>query len=127
MSQLSKKLRDLAGDGLAYWCQGCEKRHVVWIDAPDRPCWTWNGNAERPTFAPSVLVRWTEHMPPVTPENLEEWKVNPWSQTDIDHICHTFITDGRVQFLGDCTHRLAGQTLELPDLPQLDQDPADSD
>ena len=24
-------------------------------------------------------------------------------------------TDGRIQFLGDCTHHLAGQTVDLPD------------
>lgn len=26
-------------------------------------------------------------------------------------------TDGMVQFLGDCSHALAGQTLPLPDMP----------
>jgi hypothetical protein len=26
-----------------------------------------------------------------------------------------FVTDGRIQFLGDCTHALAGQTVDLPD------------
>ena len=31
--------------------------------------------------------------------------------------CHTFVTDGRIQFLGDCTHALAGQTVDLPDWP----------
>jgi hypothetical protein len=32
-------------------------------------------------------------------------------------VCHSFVTDGRIQFLGDCTHALANQTVELPDLP----------
>lgn len=36
--------------------------------------------------------------------------------------CHTFITDGKVQFLSDCTHALAGQTLDLPELPPHLQD-----
>ena len=31
-------------------------------------------------------------------------------------VCHSFVTDGRIQFLGDCTHDLAGHTVELPDL-----------
>ena len=33
----------------------------------------------------------------------------------LDDICHSFVTDGRIQFLGDCTHKLAGQTVDLPD------------
>ena len=30
--------------------------------------------------------------------------------------CHSFIKDGQIQFLGDCTHSLAGQTVALPNL-----------
>jgi hypothetical protein len=29
-------------------------------------------------------------------------------------VCHSFVTDGRIQFLGDCTHALANQTFDLP-------------
>ena len=29
-----------------------------------------------------------------------------------DKRCHSFVKDGKVQFLGDCDHALAGQTLE---------------
>jgi hypothetical protein len=36
-------------------------------------------------------------------------------QKKVPKICHSFITDGRIQFLGDCTHRLAGQTVPIPD------------
>jgi len=31
-------------------------------------------------------------------------------------VCHSFVTDGRIQFLGDCTHNLAGQTVDLPEI-----------
>ena len=30
--------------------------------------------------------------------------------------CHSFVKDGRIQFLLDCYHRLKGQTIELPDI-----------
>ncbi len=30
-----------------------------------------------------------------------------------DEVCHSFVTDGQIQFLGDCTHKLAGQTVPL--------------
>ncbi len=28
---------------------------------------------------------------------------------------HSFIKDGMIEFLGDCTHKLAGQTVDLPE------------
>jgi hypothetical protein len=35
----------------------------------------------------------------------------------VDRVCHSFVVDGRIQFLGDCTHHLAGQTVDLPPWP----------
>lgn len=32
-------------------------------------------------------------------------------------VCHSFIRDGQIQFLSDCTHALAGQTVPLPAWP----------
>jgi hypothetical protein len=108
MAAISRKLRShLSGDfrGLTYWCQGCNQAHGVLVEGPH--AWWWNGDVERPTFTPSVLVTW-----PANPEASEEFK--EWRK---ERRCHTFITDGKVQFLSDCTHELAGQTLDLPDLP----------
>lgn len=72
-----------------FWCPGCESGHGP-TDA-----WEYNGDAERPTFSPSILVRGGSR-------NL---------------VCHSFVRDGQIEFLGDCTHRLAGQTVPLPDVP----------
>ena len=33
-------------------------------------------------------------------------------------ICHSFVTDGKIQFLSDCTHGLAGQTVELSEIDE---------
>ncbi len=60
------------------------------------PSWEFNGDYDRPTFQPSVLVTWGP------PENRAK------------HVCHSFVTEGQIQFLGDCTHALAGQTVPLP-------------
>lgn len=30
--------------------------------------------------------------------------------------CHSFITDGKIQYLSDCFHELAGQTVDLPEI-----------
>lgn len=61
-------------------------------------CWTWNGNIETPDLKPSLLSK------AEMGENKE--KV----------ICHSWINNGRVQFLKDCTHEFAGQTLYLLDV-----------
>jgi hypothetical protein len=58
--------------------------------------WTWNGDTEKPTLKPSILSRGGGG----------------------DHRCHTFVNDGMVQFLGDCSHELAGQTLPLLEVDQ---------
>lgn len=73
-------------------CPGCDMLH-----APDQR-WSYNGNADSPTFHQSLLV----HAP------MEGGEMR----------CHSFIRDGRIQFLNDCTHALAGQTVELPDIDQ---------
>lgn len=110
MSQISKVLRDAVdGNGdthLHYRCQGCNTVHGVKVTGAG--AWGWNGNAEKPTFTPSVLV--TFQAVPDADERFKEWRT--------ERRCHTFITDGRVQFLGDCTHELAGQTLDLPEWEQ---------
>lgn len=126
MGQLSSKLRTIEGDRLGYWCQGCESLHQVAVGEGPRPRWGWNGDAERPTFTPSVLVTGRDFTEKGEAD-FEAWHaagcpkpVPEFESKDI--VCHTFITDGRVQFLGDCTHQYAGQTLDLPDLPNIWRD-----
>lgn len=95
-------------------CPGCQMSHVVYTDDylgsyPAR--WSWNGDAERPTFSPSILVLYSRWEPPASQEN-----PNPGQQIEVEHVCHSFVTDGRIQYLSDCTHELAGKTVELPDI-----------
>jgi len=126
MSALSSKLRNsLEGDvkRLAYWCQGCNKMHGVIVEG-GKPgqAWGWNGDVDKPVFTPSVLYQRNMWTPPVTPENIEQWRAAPWEQVQVQHVCHTFIgcngaQPGEVIFLGDCTHALAGTVQPLPDLP----------
>lgn len=127
MGALSKYLRDVAGGGLSFWCEGCKCAHTVWVQGHEpndgRPRWTWNGDVERPVFGPSVLVTYQRGEPPVTPENLDAYRANPWPQTKVEHRCHTFVgcngaQPGEIIFLGDCTHALAGQVRPLAEMPQ---------
>jgi len=85
---------DDKNETVEYWfhCPGCEYNHGVRVKGP-HPVWQWNGNVDKPTVSPSLLVNGS------TPETR----------------CHSFITDGKIQFLGDCFHSLKGQTVEIPD------------
>lgn len=83
--------------------------HGLYVqDTPERitgPRWTFNGNYDRPTLSPSILARGA-----LIPRQ------EPPGDWDGNAVCHSFVTDGRIQFLGDCTHALAGQTVELADI-----------
>lgn len=103
MSALSPILRDWSDgkrQGLLFYCPGCRSGHSIRTN-PDG--WGWNGCAEKPTFTPSVLVTYNgadagvEDAPPA--------------------VCHSFVTDGKIRFLDDSTHALAGQTVALPEWP----------
>lgn len=111
---LSSKLRTANGS-VFFRCPGCDSMHGVRVEAPATDLWGWNRDVDRPTFTPSLLVQCDMSEPPVTSENLEDWKRTPWVQTKVHKVCHSFITDGRIQFLSDCTHDLAGKTVDLPD------------
>lgn len=123
MAALSKKLRSAEGGRLLFWCPGCDGAHQVQVGEPPlrgRAGWDFNGDYDRPTFSPSVLVR-TGHYAPGQ-EGKDCWctyeqrlgKTAPFKCS----VCHSFVRDGQIQFLGDCTHALAGQTVPLPDFDE---------
>lgn len=116
MGLLGRKLRGLQGGLVAFMCPGCNELHHVRVEGEGRPRWSYNGNPDAPTFQPSVLVR--------TGHYVSGYKQGDpcWCTCDDPEpafrckVCHSFVTDGKIRFLGDCTHELAGQTVELPDL-----------
>lgn len=109
------------GKALDFRCPGCGDTHLVTIKQSDNPehrhpVWGWNGSYDAPTFSPSLLVR-TGHFVSGEPVSTCWNCQNP--EHDHAHkcyVCHSFVNDGRIQFLGDCTHPLAGQTVEIPEL-----------
>lgn len=74
----------------AIFCPACECAHGFKTDGGG---WSWNGDREKPTISPSILT------------------------LGVEPRCHSFVREGRIQFLGDCTHGLRGQTVELPEFP----------
>lgn len=126
MSALSRYLRNVAGGGLTFWCQGCKEAHTVWVGEGPGPRWSWNGDVEKPVFGPSVLVT-SRDFTPQGEADFDAWhaagcpKPAPAFES-ADVRCHTFVgcngaQPGEIAFLRDCTHALAGQTLRLAELP----------
>ena len=68
---------------LVWWCPGCACYHGVPLDR-----WRWDGDLERPTLSPSVVITAREH-------------------------CHCWIRGGLIEYLGDCSHRLQSATVEM--------------
>lgn len=132
MGQLSPKLRNSIDNGLSFWCPGCNGPHRIQHGAGAGPRWGWNGDSERPVFTPSVLVTWTEPANIGNPEAMKQDLAEAQCRRDAgeqnvrvpqaDKVCHSFVgcngaQPGQIIFLGDSTHAMAGQTVELADWP----------
>ncbi|WP_144378546.1 DUF6527 family protein [Mesorhizobium amorphae] len=99
-------LRTAEGGHFFFWCPGCKEPHIV------GPTWGFNGDYDRPTFTPSVLVRGNKTMKDQNGRWTGDWERDAAGNL-IPEICHSFVTDGQIQFLGDCTHAMAGQNVPL--------------
>lgn len=92
-------------DRLVFHCPACRSRKYLpqfdWITGRG---WKWNSDNVAPTLSPSILQSAGPY-----PEG------HPKAGTI--SVCHSYVRDGRIEYLSDCTHDLAGQTVELPDLP----------
>lgn len=95
-----------------FWCEGCGCAHGVWTESPNHTTnakWDFNGDLVSPTISPSLLVRY--------PHPLGYSNDNPaplgYTGPDTIDICHSFIRNGMIEYLSDCTHQLAGKTVPL--------------
>lgn len=81
---------------LLFFCPGCNYYHSFRIENGRDgvlPVWKWNGNRQKPTFSPSLLVNGTT-----------------------DKRCHLYLVDGQIRYLSDCWHNLSGQVIALPEI-----------
>lgn len=95
MAKVSK-LQSADGETLmTFHCPGCGYGHSFRIKEgttrSDATVWNWNGDVDKPTFRPSLLVMGD----PATTR------------------CHLFIQGGQIIFLNDCFHKLAGHTVDM--------------
>lgn len=86
---------------ITFKCPACNSIHQIYVDVgintqANTPKWGWNRSEESPTFTPSILVTCDL----------------PTGETR----CHSFVNDGKIKYLDDCTHDMKGTEVELPDV-----------
>lgn len=100
------KIKDEGEGRYSFYCPGCDQMHIYYVNSPhwykDTQGWTFNGDFNKPSFTPSLLNRTGIHA-------RSDW--NPEFEDGTDHtkppystICHLFVTDGVINYCGDCTH-----------------------
>jgi hypothetical protein len=115
--------------GYRFHCPGCDESHTLPVrpiprgvlECPDVVTWAhwlFNEDLAAPTFSPSVSIKSGHYC--------DGDKTDCWCTYYKQHpnepvmyacfICHSFVRNGRIEFLHDCTHALAGQTVDLPDI-----------
>lgn len=78
-------------DQYLFQCPGCGYEHAFGL-LTEGGHHNFNMDFDHPTLSPSLLNNFSP-----------------------DRICHSFIINGKIQFLGDCWHKLAGQTVDIPE------------
>ncbi len=114
--------------GYNFFCPGCLESHSVKTKTPTgspQHVWGFNDDTEHPTFTPSVLVTWEEPLnigdPQALRRDIEDThrrKEAGEEHAKIPQVakrCHSFVKNGHIEYLSDCTHSLAGQTIEMID------------
>jgi hypothetical protein len=81
------KLKKTNDNRYLFYCEGCKRVHSF------NDTWQFDGNFDKPTISPSIKVT--------------------MQYKGTDYICHSFIKEGKIQYLNDCHHKLAGQTVPL--------------
>lgn len=99
--------------GYSFKCPGCGHTHMVnTVKYDNHDAWGFNGDVDKPTFTPSILSQY-RHPKGYSNDNPAPKGYDGPYVTDI---CHSFVTDGSIKFLSDCTHELAGKTVELANI-----------
>ncbi len=89
MNKVIPVIRNGSIIGYRFHCEGCGNSHIYYTS------WNFNGDLINPTFTPSLLNR------------------IPATESTPEHRCHLYVENGKIKYLNDCTHKLAGQTIEM--------------
>lgn len=99
---------------LVLWCPGCDDAHLIAVHGEG--AWGWNGAVDETiTVSPSILVYGHKYL--LNPM-LEGDALTAPENIGLTPRCHSFVREGRWEFLSDSTHELAGQTVSVVPLPE---------
>jgi len=125
------KLRKLGDHGYSFWCLGCGEAHSVWLTHPSRYNWQFKGDENLPSFYPSVLITCGHYMPDYKNDghcwctyNAAKIAKGEKPSPFVCFRCHSWVgvngaQPGQIHYLEDSTHKYAGQTIDLPEHPEL--------
>lgn len=89
-------------DQYQFYCPGCECHHSFWHkNIKDKVQWSWNKSFVKPTVTPSIKTQFYSY------------------KFEKDMICHFYIKNGKIQYLNDCTHELAGETIKMVPIKEI--------
>ena len=83
------------GAAVTFFCPGCKNQHPLMIEGPG--AWDWNRDLDKATFEQEICIEFGPK-----------------------HRCRSFVENGQIRFLSDCTHELAGQTVDVPEIEEVD-------
>jgi Family of unknown function (DUF6527) len=108
------KIHKKADNRYAFFCPGCKCGHIFKTEGPG-PVWTFNGDMEKPTIRASIMVHGQVYPSGGTwPTDEEHAQMMAGKTMEMKKtVCHSFITDGEIEFLSDCTHELTGKKVPL--------------
>ncbi|MEQ8578165.1 MAG: DUF6527 family protein [Balneola sp.] len=104
MSKIKKVSISESRHQFQFFCPGCKDYHAF------DDSWTFNGDLDNPHISPSLLIRSGTFAP-----NFEKKDIHPDWPDKFNYRCHSFIKNGKIQFLSDCSHSMKGQTVDLID------------
>lgn len=91
-------LQKLGDKGYVFWCPACKEYHRI------TDSWYIRYDHEFITVRPSIRVKCDGY----------------WSGREFKSLnCHLFITNSRLEYLSDCTHEMAGMTVDMVDIDSL--------
>lgn len=82
------------------FCPACDCSHGMHTVTPNHlgAKWNFNGSLESPTFTPSIDIKYKN------------------DKGEVIGRCHSNIEKGEIEFHLDCTHKMKGKKVTLPDI-----------
>jgi hypothetical protein len=113
-------INEAAPDKIGFYCPACGEIH--WVP---KLRWSFNGDYERPTLHPSVIYTSGHYCGHFNPEKDTCWcKYNEEYRKEFPDgppspfkcvLCHTWVKEGTIQYLSDCSHAFAGKVVDMHD------------